>query len=57
MQIEFTVNGDGSVGSARVVSSNPPRVFDREALNAIKRWKFKPVSSPQTTRRTINFQP
>lgn len=57
VQIEFTVNGDGSVGNARVVSSTPPRVFDREALTAVKRWKFKPISAPQTTRRTINFQP
>ena len=57
VQIEFTVNSDGSVGNARVVSANPPRVFDRDALTAIKRWKFKPISSPQTTRRTINFQP
>lgn len=57
VQVEFTVDSDGSVSNARVVSADPPRVFDREALNAVKRWKFKPVSSPQTTRRTINFQP
>ena len=55
--VEFTVNVDGSVGDARVVSGNPPRVFDREALNAVKRWRFQPISAPVTTRRTIGFNP
>jgi len=55
--VEFTVNVDGSVGDARVVSGNPPRMFDREALNAVKRWRFQPVSAPVTTRRTIGFNP
>jgi protein TonB len=32
-------------------------VFDRETLSAVKRWKFQPVSSPVTTRRTIGFKP
>jgi len=57
VQVEFTVGTDGSVTSARVVRANPPRVFDREALNAVKRWKFEPVGSPVTSRRTIGFNP
>ena len=57
VQVEFTVGTDGSVISARIVRANPPRVFDREALNAVKRWKFQPVGSPVTTRRTIGFNP
>ena len=55
--MEFTVGTDGSVTAARVVRADPPRVFDREALNAVKRWKFQPVSSPVTSRRTIGFTP
>ena len=55
--VEFTVNVDGSVGDARVVRGNPPRVFDREAVNAVKRWRFQPVAAPVTTRRTIGFNP
>ncbi len=55
--VEFTVGTDGSVTSARVVRSTPARVFDREAVNAAKRWKFQPVSEPVTTRRTIGFNP
>jgi len=57
VQVEFTVGTDGSVTSARVVRADPPRVFDREALNAVKRWKFQPVGSPVTSRRTIGFNP
>ncbi len=55
--VEFTVSTDGSVSAARVVRGNPPRVFDREAVAAVKRWRFQPVASPVTTRRTIGFKP
>ena len=55
--VEFTVGVDGSVTDARVVRGNPPRVFDREAVAAVKRWRFQPVAAPVTTRRTIGFKP
>jgi periplasmic protein TonB len=55
--VEFTVNVDGTVGAARVVRSTPPRVFDREAVAAVRRWRFQPVASEVTTRRTIGFNP
>jgi protein TonB len=57
VEVEFTVGTDGSVTSARVVQASPPRVFDREALSAVNRWRFQPVGSPVTTRRTIQFKP
>lgn len=57
VQVEFTVAPDGSVSAARVVSAEPERVFDREAVAAVKRWRFQPVDSPVTTRRTIAFNP
>ena len=57
VQVEFTVGTDGSVTTARVVHATPPRVFDREALAAVKRWRFQPVGAPVTTRRTIGFKP
>ena len=55
--VEITVGTDGSVTSARVVRATPPRVFDREALNAVRRWKFEPIDSATTTRRTLAFNP
>lgn len=57
VQVEFTVSPDGSVTGARVVRANPARVFDRAAVNAVKRWRFQPVDAPITTRRTIAFNP
>lgn len=55
--VEITVGTDGSVTNARVLRATPARVFDREALNATKRWRFEPVSAPVTTRRTLAFNP
>lgn len=57
VEVEFTVGTDGSVTSSRVVSASPPRVFDKETLQAVNRWRFQPVGQPVTTRRTINFKP
>ena len=57
--VEFTVNPGGDVSGARVVSSQGSRQykreFEREALNAVNRWRFQPVASTTTTRRTITF--
>ncbi|GAB3066388.1 energy transducer TonB [Stenotrophomonas tumulicola] len=55
--VELTVGTDGSVTNARVLRATPARTFDREALNAVKRWRFEPVSAPVTTRRTLAFTP
>lgn len=57
VQVEFTVGTDGSVTAARVVRSNPARIFDREAVNAVRKWRFQPIDAPVTTRRTIGFNP
>lgn len=57
VEVEFTVGTDGTVTSSRVVHASPPRVFDREALAAVDRWRFQPVSAPVTTRRKIEFRP
>ena len=57
VEVEFTVGTDGSVTSSRVVNASPPRIFDREALQAINRWRFEPIGMPVTSRRTFNFQP
>ena len=60
VQVEFTVNTDGSVGNVRAVSSEGPRQFqrdfEREALNAVKRWRFQPIGQATTSRRTISFE-
>lgn len=42
VEVEFTIEPDGSVSNPKVVDSQPPRIFDRNALRAIYKWKFKP---------------
>lgn len=60
VQVEFTVATDGSVTGVRVVSSDGQRQyqreFEREAIAAVKRWRFQPVAEATTTRRTIAFR-
>jgi len=60
VQVEFTVGTDGNIASARVVSSDGTRQyqreFEREALNAVKRWRFQPIGQATTSRRTIVFE-
>jgi len=58
--IEFTITETGSVRNPRVIESKPPRVFDREAIRAILRWKFKPrvvdgVAVERQATQTIEF--
>lgn len=40
--VEFTIQADGSVADPKIVDSQPRRVFDRSAIRAIYKWKFKP---------------
>lgn len=40
--VELTVGSDGRVSEAAVVSSQPPQVFDRAALEAVVQWRFDP---------------
>ena len=42
VEVEFTILPDGSVENPVVIASEPPRLFDRNAMRAILRWKFKP---------------
>lgn len=42
VKVEFTITKTGTVKDPKVVASQPPKVFDRAALKAISRWKFKP---------------
>jgi protein TonB len=53
--LEFTVNTDGSVGNITVVNATPRGVFERGVQNTVRRWRFQPVASPQTVRRTFTF--
>ncbi|MDX1570769.1 MAG: energy transducer TonB [Xanthomonadales bacterium] len=59
--IEFTITETGSVTDPTVIDAKPPRVFDREAIRAILKWKFKPriIDGQPVARRatqTLDFK-
>jgi len=61
VKIEFTITPAGTVSGPRVVDAEPSRVFDREAIRAILKWKFKPrvidgVAVERKATQTIDFK-
>jgi protein TonB len=42
VEVEFSITPLGTVKNLRVVASQPAVLFDRAAMRAISRWKFKP---------------
>ena len=58
--MEVLIRADGTVSRARVMESDPPRLFDEAALRAIERWKFRPkivdgTPVEQRAKQTIEF--
>ena len=61
--VEFTIEPDGSVSDAKILESQPRRMFDRNAVRAIYKWKFKPrivdgkpIARRATQRLDFNLQ-
>ena len=42
VKIEFTITETGTVKDAKIVEAQPGEIFERAALSAIAKWKFKP---------------
>jgi periplasmic protein TonB len=60
VDVQFTVDTDGNVTDAKVIESRPSHVFNRAALRAVERWKYRPALRngqpfPVTMRRRITF--
>lgn len=60
VKVEFTVGEDGSVNQPVVVYSQPPGVFDRAVMMAIRHWKFESKvvdgkTVPWRTLQTVRF--
>ncbi len=62
VELEFTITAIGTVKSPRVIDAKPKRIFNREALRAILKWKFKPrivdgvaVDRPATLKIDFNL--
>lgn len=58
VELEFTVDVDGSISNVNVVASRPTRVFDRAAIRAMQEWRFDPRlenGEPVVTRMRQRF--
>ncbi|MDX1519621.1 MAG: TonB family protein [Gammaproteobacteria bacterium] len=40
--VEFTIDTGGNVQDPVIIEADPPKIFDRAVLKAIKKWKFNP---------------
>lgn len=61
VKLAVTIRPDGTVSDARVIEAKPKRLFDQSALQAIRRWKFRPKvvdGQPvaQKAEQTIQFK-
>lgn len=41
--VDYVVDVNGETRNVRVVSAEPAGVFDRAAINAVRRWRYQPV--------------
>ncbi|MEL7296494.1 MAG: energy transducer TonB [Pseudomonadota bacterium] len=56
VKLGFTIEADGSVSDVEVLESQPRRIFDRAARQALYKWKFKPrVVDGQAIARPASF--
>ena len=58
--VSFSINTEGHTDDIRVVDSQPKRVFDRAAMDAVHRYRFKPamkdgVAVSTTRQQKIEF--
>ena len=58
--LELLVNESGRVETIKIKQARPSRIFNKEALKAVRRWQFKPksvdgVTVPQLGLLTVEF--
>jgi len=61
VKLKINISKDGKIYKAYVIGAKPRGVFEREALRAVKRWKFKPsivngVAVENSSVQVINFK-
>ncbi|WP_148667826.1 energy transducer TonB, partial [Mizugakiibacter sediminis] len=61
VDVEFMVTSQGTVVDAKVLDSQPRRLFDRAALDAVRQWRFQPalrdgVPTDAVLRQRIEFK-
>lgn len=44
VDVQFVVKADGSLGDVTIVGAQPVGVFEQPALDAVRRWRYQPVT-------------
>jgi len=42
VQLEFIITETGAVEEPTIIAAEPPNIFNRSAIRALQRWKYKP---------------
>jgi protein TonB len=43
VELEFTVRTDGTVADIKITHAQPPGVFDKAVVDAVRNWRYRPV--------------
>ena len=59
VDVQFFVDNNGKPNNIEIIASKPSQVFDRAALNALVKWRYKPLdyrSDPQEERFSLRLR-
>lgn len=56
VQLSFLISKSGKVSNVIINDSNPKNIFEKAAINAIKKWKFKQSNEEKNATITFNFR-
>jgi protein TonB len=56
--LQFDINKEGTVENVQVVEADPANIFDRAAIRAVEKFKYKPriVNGQPAYRYGVQFQ-
>ena len=55
VDVQYEINPQGNVDNIKVISSEPAKVFDKQAVSSVKLYKFKPIAKKTTIQQRIKF--
>lgn len=56
VEVAVRIRADGGVETVDVVRADPPGVFDREAVLAVRRWRYAAADAPSDARVVLQFK-
>lgn len=56
VQLRFSVDATGTVTDIEVIAAQPQRIFEQEAIRALKRWKYQPSTQDGAAARRTGLQ-